>query len=56
MPYAPGGPSEPFTALRDANSLLSPAEHAAIDHVNASLLLHGSRQITRDVPADAGKA
>ncbi len=44
FPYAPGGPDEPFTALLDTNVLFSPAEHAAIDHANAGMLLHGTRR------------
>ena len=39
FPYAPGGPSEGYTALLDASPTLSEVEHAAINSVNALALL-----------------
>ena len=39
FPYAPGGPEEEFTSILDASSVLSEAEHAAIDYGNANALL-----------------
>lgn len=38
FPYAPGRMEEGFTPMLDANPLLSDAEHAAIDHLNAERL------------------
>lgn len=52
FPYVPGGAGEPFTALLDGNTSLSPAEHSAIDHRNAALLLRGPRHAA-DVATDA---
>jgi len=43
FPYAPGGAAEVYTAMLDASTQLSPAEHAAIAHVNAGELFARSR-------------
>ena len=56
FPYAPGGRDEPFTALLDANTLLSPAEHTAIDRGNAAPLLCGTHRSARAASADRTQA
>ncbi len=53
FPYVPGGANEPFTGLLDGNSLLSAAEHAAIDCGNAGPLLQGTYQAAKAVAAGA---
>ena len=49
FPYAPGGAAEEFTSTLDASPLLSEAEHAAINHVNAAeLFSNGNHQVYDD--------
>ena len=45
FPYVPGGVQEQFTSMLEASTVLTPAEHEAIEHRNAAALFSGRSRV-----------